>query len=106
MSTDLSRLEELARKATEGPWEQHPLRTMSVQQPVFSCWIPAEAADAAYIAACDPQTILALIDRLRAAEERVAKAPVVKVRGKVGEFATIVVSHDMLGKRVAIVEVP
>ena len=29
----------------------------------------------------------------------------VKVRGKVGEFATIIISHSMLGKTVALVEV-
>jgi hypothetical protein len=37
--------------------------------------------------------------------ERIEKAPVAKVRGKVGEIATIAVSHDLAGKRVALVEV-
>lgn len=36
-------------------------------------------------------------------KERIAKSPKVKVRGKVGECATIPVSHDLVGKRVALV---
>lgn len=40
-------------------------------------------------------------DRLR---ERIERAPVVKVRGKIGEFATIVVSHSLLGKTLRLVE--
>src|SRR5690606_638041 len=51
--------------------------------------------------------IIAERDALRAraerAEARIADAPVAKVRGKVGALATICVSHDFVGKRVALV---
>lgn len=45
--------------------------------------------------------LIAERDRLR---ERIERAPVVKVRGKIGEFATIVVSHSLLGKTLRLVE--
>ena len=35
--------------------------------------------------------------------KRVAEAPKAKVRGKIGELATVCVSHDLAGKHVAIV---
>jgi hypothetical protein len=45
------------------------------------------------------------IIRALAVMEAVEAAPVVKVRGKVGELATICVSHDFVGQRVALVRV-
>lgn len=45
-------------------------------------------------------------DRIRLALQTLARmeaAPSVKVRGKVGELATICVSHDFVGKRVRLV---
>lgn len=49
------------------------------------------------------QRALAAETELAKLRERFERAPVVKVRGKVGEFATIVVSHDLTGKRVRLV---
>lgn len=45
------------------------------------------------------------IVRAERAEARIADAPVAKVRGKVGELATICVSHSLVGQRVALVVV-
>lgn len=42
-------------------------------------------------------------DALRA---RIEAAPVVRARGKVGELCTVVVSHDLAGKRVRLVVEP
>ena len=80
---DLERLRALAEKATPGPWEvQSPkVRTSAfVGAPRFGyvCNAPVPASDwnmefnatsqarrnVAFIAACDPQTILALLDRV------------------------------------------
>lgn len=45
-------------------------------------------------------TLTAERDALRA---RIDGAPTAKVRGKVGEICTVPVSHDLMGKRVALV---
>lgn len=42
-------------------------------------------------------------DVIRAHVVDMLNAPIAKVRGKVGDFATIVVSHDMVGKKVRLV---
>lgn len=42
-------------------------------------------------------------DVIRAHAVDMLNAPVAKVKGKVGEFATLVVSHDMVGKSVRLV---
>jgi len=42
--------------------------------------------------------------RAKYAENRIEKAPKVKVRGKIGEVCTIHVSHDLAGERVALLK--
>jgi hypothetical protein len=73
---DLDTLRMLAEEATPGKWERDGdfvRDTVGLRiAECFANWKPDEriAADASYIAACDPQTILALLDeneRLRAA---------------------------------------
>ena len=44
-------------------------------------------------------------DELAALKRRIAEAPKVKVRGKVGEVCTIHVSHDLAGQLVALLPV-
>lgn len=51
----------------------------------------------------DDKELANLIAELRDLRARMEGAPVVKVRGKVGEFATIVVSHNLVGKKVRLV---
>jgi hypothetical protein len=78
---DLDSLKALAKKATRGPWEarievdngvplQWWVRTMTdddCQMVIERCGRKDHGADAAFIAACDPTTILELCRRLRAA---------------------------------------
>jgi len=90
VTDDTARLRELALKATPGPWKllwpeydpehKHPEFTNIWQWQEESgrciCDFPKlvpearseQAATAEFIAACDPQTIVALLDRLAAAE--------------------------------------
>ena len=66
-------LRSLAAAATPGPWTAGPFGVSSASQP----FVPATQDDARYMAACDPQTILALLDeieRLRAAQAHIAEA--------------------------------
>ena len=83
---DLDRLEALALKATPGPWWERGavhivpesmseagmrVHTVSVPHDSGQRWDEIFAyvrSDAAYIAAANPQTVLALIKRLRDAE--------------------------------------
>lgn len=86
---NLEDLRKLAEAATPGPWcVEDPLdETLSIVEAgkqtyewrfIANCSIPDEddhdftfrevKANAAFIAACDPSTILALIERVRAAE--------------------------------------
>jgi hypothetical protein len=46
-----------------------------------------------------------LEEQVKALNRMLEEAPIVKVRGKVGELAIIVVSHSLVGKRVRLVEV-
>lgn len=78
---DLTQLRKIAVAATPGPWAWHSRQTVDGDQwAVFSPrstalannndgWAP----DAAHIAAFDPPTVLALLDRLEAAEAAIQK---------------------------------
>ena len=75
---NIERLEELARAATPGPWFVHPtlghaVATVSKTR-ICADGIPQADphSDAAYIAACDPSTILKLTAAGTAATELVA----------------------------------
>jgi hypothetical protein len=75
MRVDLDRLEALAKSATPGPWwidEEGAICTSGKETPIDLRPIVFDAAyenvlDATYIAAVDPQTVLALVAELRAA---------------------------------------
>lgn len=95
MTADLAalveRLEALAKKATPGPWRQHLVDDTTVIAPdrseICTTWpeggiddnvdfntdTERHEANAAYLAACDPQSILRLCDAGPAALERFAK---------------------------------
>ncbi len=71
-----SALRALAQQASDGPWVADPAfpRTVGAIDPISSEgeWLhlvadAQDADDAAFIAACDPQTILALLDAVEAA---------------------------------------
>jgi hypothetical protein len=83
---DLDRLEELAVAATPGPWGIGPYIAIDTgiwskgEWPVATTWVDSEEEgitstaarkrdDAAYIAACDPDTIRSLIAAARAGGE-------------------------------------
>ena len=69
---DTDKLKRLAEAATQGPWEVPAFSRSGVHQPDLQCWIPSGEDDAAFIAAANPQTILALIaenERLKAQAE-------------------------------------
>jgi hypothetical protein len=77
MTIDLDKLAELARAATPGPWEHGTGYEQSEPGDFVSaaggevvvCEDQAPtAADAAFIAAANPAAVLALVERLRAAE--------------------------------------
>ena len=80
---DLDKLEELARAATPGPWRRCDLTHVEVvpEPGCSSAGITHRSsrgtyspADAAFIAAANPQVLLDLIARVRAAEEVVEAA--------------------------------
>lgn len=90
MDVDLNELERLARAASEGPWEWHaPTDVLDddlgrftspagevcgfgVAGPTYDCVCgnPPSDNDAAFIAAANPQTVLALIQMVRSAYSR------------------------------------
>jgi hypothetical protein len=78
--TDLDALEKLAEAATPGPWETEVADFDARSWAIFhrgGTFVAPDAgceADAAYIAAMSPDVALALIARLRAAEQRAEKA--------------------------------
>lgn len=76
MTLDLDHLRRVAEAATPGPWEQERDGHIVCEATVRGDLV-AEAShwttDAAHIAAFDPPTVLALIDRLEAAEAKVAR---------------------------------
>lgn len=83
MSDDLTALRELAEKATPGPWEAESTRfgydahetpyvtPKTGMYNVAQFYNQGQAADdAAYVAAANPATVLALLDRLERAEAK------------------------------------
>ena len=75
--TDLDKLREKAQAATPGPWRvrldahsQDELSTVAIELAPLRWFTVGYApdADADYIAAADPTTVLALIDRLQRVE--------------------------------------
>ena len=76
MTTDTDNLRRLAEAATPGPWfvaERVTRSGLSIVEDgrVHGMFpVTAERHEAAYIAAANPVAILALLDRLRAAEAR------------------------------------
>ena len=78
MSVDLEHLRALATAATPGPWEARPNELIggTAVYPHDSDREVADftsEADARYIAAVDPRTVLNLIHELRRLYERVAE---------------------------------
>lgn len=70
MSIDLDNLERLAREATPGPWEDSwdgPDLYVASDTTIITGLVDSQA-DAAYIAVVSPDVVLALIERVRAAE--------------------------------------
>ena len=70
---DLDALEELAKAATPGPWRANRSTAYGyavVETPDVEVAAELDAGDAAFIAAADPSTVLALIARVREAEGR------------------------------------
>ncbi len=78
---DLAALRHLASEATPGPWKQEPqtaagrvwVKTRSGDcEPLFNIrsdkGYEQRANDAGFIAACDPQTVLALVEAVEAAQ--------------------------------------
>lgn len=74
--TDLQSLRDVAEKATPGPWVQGMIGERLIDEVDTSYtfgFIKIDnsddgrdgVADAAFIAACDPQTVLSLLDRIR-----------------------------------------
>lgn len=81
----------LAAKATPGPWHVGTTRTYGIypegptesaeavafvphMEPRLHPWRPQGEADAAYVAALDPQTVLGMLDRLDALEAALRNA--------------------------------
>ncbi len=89
-----SALRALAQQATKGPWRiggnviTDDLDVIAMENPTKMRYVVARTGrrpdDAAFIAACDPQTILALLDAVEALE-RIGEAcqyPEIGSRGK------------------------
>jgi hypothetical protein len=75
--SDYEALREAAEKATPGPWRRSGSWIMAPSRYLVALWgegWKVEEADATYIAAANPTTILALLDRLQAAERVVEAA--------------------------------
>ena len=82
MTIDTTKLRELAQKATPGPWtyfpypkykEHHvslPIDGSGMTMPLFpdGCQTSRQREDAEYIAAANPSTVLALLDKLDGTE--------------------------------------
>lgn len=84
MTVDIDRIEQLARAATPGPWDNHSVNgdpiesvwltdgnvvaTWAIREPRFEFHAPQAREDAAFIAAANPAAVLELVQRLRAAE--------------------------------------
>lgn len=75
---DLDELERLAKAATVGPWRQHHLSPQCINGPagrcIADCYEALNKDNAAYIAAANPSTVLALLEELRLARAVVAEA--------------------------------
>lgn len=86
--TPLSDLERLAKQATPGRWYAVNLQThLGMENEHIADWAvtdernrivqmicPPRPANAAFIAACDPQTVLALIEVARSAVDAIERA--------------------------------
>ncbi|KAM9863123.1 hypothetical protein ACI1US_01008 [Leucobacter sp. BZR 635] len=90
--TDLGKLEELAKAATPGPWEQYT--TLQADSHVTAggglltgtlvCGPTYHKGNAEFIAAANPAAMLALIADHRAARARIAKVEALHQRGTPG----------------------
>ena len=63
---DTKKLRELAEKATQGEWvyESHAIGAVTDNPDILKQVASASGADAAYIAAANPQAIIELLDRV------------------------------------------
>lgn len=74
MTIDLDSLEAKARAATPGPWHLWGSDAVTIEASTFIATasdtrpMPQQQADAAFIAAASPDVVLALVERVRAAE--------------------------------------
>lgn len=91
MTTDYAHLRALAEAATPGPWHhaQHPAddQMHDIRGPINDAhnvviYAECEPEDAAYIAAADPPTLIALLDRLEELEGREPKWEYAVVAGQ------------------------
>lgn len=67
-------LEQVARAATPGPWEANPYDARLVESKVDDLGSMKRRRDGAFIAAFNPATALALLERVRKAEAVVTEA--------------------------------
>ena len=73
--TDLQSLRDAAEKATPGPWHTNwngHRRTITQNGTNHKLGEMGGQLDSRFVAACDPQTVLSLLDRLDAAERVIA----------------------------------
>lgn len=98
---DLDALEKLAKAATPGPWDKYPTTKYSLDIVTYDehgeeaetiCEVMGDK-DHEYIAAANPQTILALCRELRAAREVVDKAKAVLSDSSAIVRGAVLVSH-------------
>lgn len=108
--SDLNKLKELAKKATPGKWNAFVSvkgGTCSVHTPddsrkgdvinwpgfdTANCTEKQKAANARFIAAANPATVIGLIDRLEAAQHRIAELDV-KLTRLTGDYKYLINQH-------------
>lgn len=113
---DYSKLETLAKAATPGPWQQHLVDDTTVTSTTldvcctfpdggrnddvdFAAPVEQHEANAAYIAAANPQVIISLIARVKELEE--ALKPLLNEKAITRLKELLEVEHAMGGHRMA-----
>lgn len=102
-SAPLAELRRLAEAATPGPWKVDDFTTVTEADEGTTLWVDVcggdtqAEKDAAYIAACDPQTVAALVEAVKAAqavmdtsngETRVQPSDMYRLRDALAPFAS------------------
>ncbi|EQB9278043.1 ead/Ea22-like family protein [Escherichia coli] len=96
-------LREAAEKATKGRWavefDDEIYSTDGVNhEQIAMVFSENEARDAAFIAAANPATVLALLDELEAAEKRIAELEAREIKPAKGEVLVVVSGFTGCGK--------